>query len=535
MFDSNTNVSDNTNTFNNIKIEENSYTINELNKNNNISNNTTKTNEITKSKINKSTKKIIIVFLSFLGFLIIAGLVLLIGHLVGGWFKKEKDLVVQQKREENCVNRYFEIKNTSNNYYFEGENETQKAQKFNIITDFIVAVNKKDKIDKFYDFNEIDYLYESFLLIINITEFNETDSVYLGGMNIYEESKSIDDLIKNNNYLFQNISLDDNHQNSKNKTIINIPFAKFYFYENGTIDDIYFPQDVNDFYKVAIIDLIEKITPKLSKSLYNNGTNRRRLKPKKEGIYLNYEQIIKNGELNKTIIYEDKLEKNIDKNDKEYRFESNEINSKIIRTFNSSGDMIFLEMEGEAIFKSGPHESKKDINLRLNEEREEKITETNESYYNLALDEFKMNVTSNMKLIQSKIEPITLLNLNHLCQKIKLEIYKVTYNSTFENEKGNETNETITNESLIEINNTDSTDFSDYSQYSDYLNDTYGINNTYDINDTNITGNLKRNLAKNKNTNYVNSYSSKYKIVGVSFLGLYIGLQQNLYIIIIMD
>ena len=240
--------------------------------------------------------------------------------------------------------------------------------------------------------------------------------------------------------------------------------------------------------------------------------------------------IIKNGELNKTIIYEDKLEKNIDKNDKEYRFESNEINSKIIRTFNSSGDMIFLEMEGEAIFKSGPHESKKDINLRLNEEREEKITETNESYYNLALDEFKMNVTSNMKLIQSKIEPITLLNLNHLCQKIKLEIYKVTYNSTFENEKGNETNETITNESLIEINNTDSTDFSDYSQYSDYLNDTYGINNTYDINDTNITGNLKRNLAKNKNTNYVNSYSSKYKIVGVSFLGLYIGLQQNLYI-----
>jgi len=530
MFDSNTNVSDNTNTFNNIKIEENSYTINELNKNNNISNNTTKTNEITKSKINKSTKKIIIVFLSFLGFLIIAGLVLLIGHLVGGWFKKEKDLVVQQKREENCVNRYFEIKNTSNNYYFEGENETQKAQNFNIITDFIVAVNKKDKIDKFYDFNEIDYLYESFLLIINITEFNETDSVYLGGMNIYEESKSIDDLIKNNNYLFQNISLDDNHQNSKNKTIINIPFAKFYFYENGTIDDIYFPQDVNDFYKVAIIDLIEKITPKLSKSLYNNGTNRRRLKPKKEGIYLNYEQIIKNGELNKTIIYEDKLEKNIDKNDKEYRFESNEINSKIIRTFNSSGDMIFLEMEGEAIFKSGPHESKKDINLRLNEEREEKITETNESYYNLALDEFKMNVTSNMKLIQSKIEPITLLNLNHLCQKIKLEIYKVTYNSTFENEKGNETNETITNESLIEINNTDSTDFSDYSQYSDYLNDTYGINNTYDINDTNITGNLKRNLAKNKNTNYVNSYSSKYKIVGVSFLGLYIGLQQNLYI-----
>ena len=184
MFDSSTNVSDNTNTFNNIKIEENSYTINELNKNNNISNNTTKTNEITKSKINKSTKKIIIVFLSFLGFLIIAGLVLLIGHLVGGWFKKEKDLVVQQKREENCVYRYFEIKNTSNNYYFEGENETQKAQNFNIITDFIVAVNKKDKIDKFYDFNEIDYLYESFLLIINITEYNETDSVYLGGMNI---------------------------------------------------------------------------------------------------------------------------------------------------------------------------------------------------------------------------------------------------------------------------------------------------------------------------------------------------------------
>ena len=171
---------------------------------------------------------------------------------------------------------------------------------------------------------------------------------------------------------------------------------QIFFYENGTIDDIYFPINNNEFYISAIKDLIEKVTPKLSKSLYINETNKRRLRDGKEGVYFNYEQILSNGLLEKTVIYEDKIEKNIDKND-EYIFEKNEINSKMIRTFNPLGDMTLLEMEGEALFITSQlnNNKAKNNNLRLVEEENEKKIETNESYYDLGLNEFKMNVTSN--------------------------------------------------------------------------------------------------------------------------------------------
>lgn len=111
------------------------------------------------------------------------------------------------------------------------------------------------------------------------------------------------------------------------------------------------------------------MTPKLSKSLYDKKEeNKRRLENGKEGIYFNYEEIKRNGRFNKATIYEEKLKKNFGGNQGGYVFEDNKINSKIVRTFNSSGEMNHLQMEGEALFINKPPESKKDLNLRLNEE-----------------------------------------------------------------------------------------------------------------------------------------------------------------------
>lgn len=101
-------------------------------------------------------------------------------------------------------------------------------------------------------------------------------------------------------------------------------------------------------------DLIEKITPKLSKSLYQGKTNKRRLENEgEENINLKYEEFVKNGTLEKFIIYEDIMKK-------EFNEKNSNINSKIIRTINSSWDITSLEMKGEAIFKS-PSSKKKRI------------------------------------------------------------------------------------------------------------------------------------------------------------------------------
>jgi hypothetical protein len=316
--------------------------------------------------------------------------------------------------------------------------------------------------------------------------------------------------LEKNNNLFSNNGQKYDNKNSINETQNGVPFCKFYFYENGTLDNIYFPLNINEFYISIIEDLIEKVTPKLSKSLYNNETERRRLENGKEGKYLNYEQIIRNGLLKKTVIYENKKENNIDNDD--FTFEKNEINSRIVRTFDPLGDMTLLEMEGEASFISSYSYDKniKNNNLRLIEEENEKKIDTNESFYNLGLNEFKMNVTSNMKLIKASLEPNLLQILNDLSQKVKLELYKNESNTRLDTEEGNVTEEKTLNESLIDLNDTN------------YTNN----NNESIINNIEVQ---LRNLAKN-NINFANSYISYNKVLGTSFLGLYVGLQQNLYI-----
>ena len=131
-------------------------------------------------------------------------------------------------------------------------------------------------------------------------------------MNIFDKSKSAEELIKLNDEFFIKIINKEKYNNITNKTSFNenIPLCKFYYFLNGTIDKIYFPEEMNEFYKSAMIDLIEKITPKLSKSLYQNKDNKRRLQNiQKDKTKLNYEKIVKNDALEKIIIYEDKIQK----------------------------------------------------------------------------------------------------------------------------------------------------------------------------------------------------------------------------------
>lgn len=174
------------------------------------------------------------------------------------------------------------------------------------------------------------------------------------------------------------------------------------------------------------------------------------------------------------------------------------MNSSTVRTFNSSGDMTLLEMEGEARFISSLLEPKNDINnikeeRRIEEFNGEKNVETNESFYNLGFNEFKLNAKSNMELIKSGLEPKTLDNLKYLSQLIKFELYQ-TKNSSLYTEDGNEPEE----EDIT-------------------------------LNQKNNTNNIKRNLA-NKKMNFVKTYIKKYNMINVNFLGLKIQLNQILSI-----
>ena len=445
---------------------------------------------------NHSKKKIIvIVIVSFIVLTLITLTVLIIGHLCFSWFKNKEPLIIEKNREENFVSRYSEVKKSINYYNYEGVDEGQKIENHLLNTEFIVGLNKKERLDKIYDFNNIDYLYEFYILILNITHSNETDSIYLGGLNIYDETKSLEDLLEiNNEFLKKYLGESNNEQ-------INIPFAKFYVYENGTLDKIYFPEGINDYYKTLIIDLIEKTTPKLSKSLYKDESNKRRLE--NEGTYLNYEEIIRNGKINTTIIYENKIEKNLDKEKDEF---NKQLNSKTIRTFNSTGDMTLLDMEGEIRFISSRVEPRQDIKyekLRENEEigKGENNSTANESFYNLGFNEFKLNAKSNMLLIKNGLEPKTLTNLKHLSELLKMELYQKKKPSIYSED----------------INEPEKRGIIQDTQEKKYIEDLKNNEN-----------NLKRNLVSVKN--FVSSYNFIYNIISLDFLGLNIELNQKLHI-----
>ena len=455
----------------------------------------------------KNKKVIIITAISISVFLIILVTVLLVGHFKYGWFKKKHDLIIEQNRAENLVAEYKEKKIAYNLYDFEGLNESQRINNNTVLTDFIVGINKKTKISSFLDFKENDYLFESFLLIINLTLINETNSDYLGGLNILDKSKSAEELIKLNDEFFIKIINKEKYNNITNKTSFNenIPLCKFYYYLNGTLDKIYFPEGMNEFYKSAMIDLIEKVTPKLSKSLYQNKNNKRRLQNEpKDETKLNYEKIIKNGALEKIIIYEDKVQK-------EFNEKNNELNSKIIRTFSSSGDITSLEMKGKAIFKSPSRSKTNELknseknNLRFIEEKETKdiYFEANETQDSFGFNEFSMDVTSNMELIHNEIEPKILEKLNALSKYISFEKY---------NNINNNSNDILTfkEKKETDVNNSEKDPFKSNDIRRRNLYDTSIINfpRTYNVYSTlydkyflNIRVMIKQKLHINPSTN----------------------------------
>ena len=152
---------------------------------------------ISQNTLNKR-KKIAIIIISISALLIITAIILIVGHFKLGWFMKKNDLVLVQNREVNLVSRYLEKKYSSNYYDLEGLDQNKSIQNNTVLTDFVVGVNKKTKINSFFDLSEPDYLYESFLLIINLTETNDTNSEHLGGINILDKSKTAEDLIQIN-------------------------------------------------------------------------------------------------------------------------------------------------------------------------------------------------------------------------------------------------------------------------------------------------------------------------------------------------
>ena len=204
----------------------------------------------------KKKKILVIIAITFVAFVILTA-IFLIGCLKFGWFKKSDDdrydLDVKIKRTVNQVDYFTETKKIKSKVaYTSGELEEQEQ-----IIDTNFAVILTDKTDKFNSQNNMTIKMNNATLVILDSK------VKYGG----KETKL------NSFNIFDEEQIKEFELNPSGATH---PIAKFSYFENGTIIVINLPEDMDQYNAQAMIELINNVIPKLSRS---------KKEDKKRGVY----------------------------------------------------------------------------------------------------------------------------------------------------------------------------------------------------------------------------------------------------------
>ena len=294
-----------------------------------------KNEEIIEAPAQKNMNKIKIFALISAGFVIITT-VFLVGYFQFGWFQKPQDNIIANTYHQNQVLLFNEFKTISTEISTESGKEVVDQD---IKTDFMVVINSKTKLNYF---GEIDNLYNATLVILK----TKSNDQVVGGLNLTEDEEA---------EKFFNNPENDGH-----------PIAKFAFYENGTLVDIFLSNDTNQFYASLMVDLIEHIIPKISKKVFNQ-TN--------EDVEYKFDE-----EENK--LHEKHLGKEfVDKYSK-ISFKGSQINKKITRMINNNTiNQITSESE---------------LNLVSDKDKDK------ENFLNLGLDGYTIKINSDLNIVENK-------------------------------------------------------------------------------------------------------------------------------------
>ena len=220
-------------------------------------------NIIEKEVIHPKAHKKIKIFLAITGsILVIAITVLLIGYFHLNWFKSEiYNLDIKISRNTYEVNYFTETKILETRLGLtSGESNNKEII---VKNNFLVVQTDREKLEN------NDFLNTVSLIILDVkvkmdNEEKQGISFDIFKEEIVEEFKS-------------------NPEGSK------YPMAIFSFYENGTIAEINLPNNMNQSIAKSMIDLIEKIIPKISRNRTEDNNN---------GLKIN---IIKNNDM-KTLV-----------------------------------------------------------------------------------------------------------------------------------------------------------------------------------------------------------------------------------------
>ena len=219
------------------------------------------------------------------------------------FLQKAQDNIILSPFQPNQVLLFNEIKKISKEILTENGKEMINQT---IATDFLVTINYKKKLNYF---GVINYLYNATLILFNQVYDKEINQ----GLN-FDDKNIIKQIL--------------NHPENYSQSI-----AKFAFYENGSLAEIYLSKDIDFFNASSMIDLIENIIPKISRKLYNEFTE--------ENIKYTYEE-------NKNIKILSEIQEEKDLKDKysKITFKGSLFNKNIKRRFkNNKIERISYESE----------------------------------------------------------------------------------------------------------------------------------------------------------------------------------------------
>ena len=189
------------------------------------------------------------------GIIMIAAVsILLVGHFKFNWFKSETyKIKANIYRTNSQANYFFEKKDI--NVKVSLSNDEKIDKKILVNTNFLVVLTERKELEKG------DFLNIASLVILdsNIKE-NEKESE-LTKFSIFDEAT-----IK---------ALESNPNGSK------YPMSIFTFHEDGTLEDIKLPDNMDKYNADSIVELIKNVIPKLTRNRTEDMNNGLEIKKKK--------------------------------------------------------------------------------------------------------------------------------------------------------------------------------------------------------------------------------------------------------------
>ena len=261
--------------------------------------------------------------------------------------------------QENQIMKFQNVKTTKINYEFGNADVPNESKTLIEYIDFIIGIISKDKVVE----NDVEKeVFSSYVFLENYMIDNGTEKMLMQNSSLFEEAQAWNNLrslwelrnMNNEEKKYFNFSIND----VKLYCCIDngtLPIMKFDFYRNGKIRKIYKPKNLMTLFYDLMVEIIEKVIPRIAKEDFNETYNNI-----SEALQNEYEKI-KNNSLkeNSTDEFKEEYEnRNLEANDT-YRnddIENKEVNEIIEQEFDNENDFNVY------MFDKAPNEEKTNLN-----------------------------------------------------------------------------------------------------------------------------------------------------------------------------